>query len=58
MTKGEMTKDEKRARVAATTDHNLHVLLVMRQDEASLSDARVTAWLEGREGLKTRLGPK
>lgn len=47
--------DEKKAFAKAKTDHDLHVLLIMRTDEQSKAEALVTAYREGTAGLSARL---
>jgi hypothetical protein len=47
---------DKKARAAWRTNHDLHVLLIMRQNDVSKADAGVQAYFEGLDGLKKRLG--
>ena len=49
-------KLDKKGLAAAKSNHDLHVLLVIRQDKVSKSAALVIAYTEGAPGLNTRLG--
>jgi hypothetical protein len=40
------------------TDYDLHVLLVMKQDNVAKSKAQFQAWQEGPAGLKARMEMK
>ena len=42
----------------AAEDFALHVLLIKRQENVTIAQARFIAWCEGKEGLQTRLGQK
>ncbi|QCS37238.1 hypothetical protein [Tortoise microvirus 73] len=42
----------------AKTDHDLHVLLLMKREGLSKSDAIVMAYLDGLNGLQDRLNLK
>lgn len=46
----------KKAEAEAKTNHDLHVLLVMKQDNVSKSKALLTAYREDKAGLNKRLG--
>lgn len=48
-------KLDKKAIAKAKADHDLHVLLIIRQDEISKSKAITIAYAEGAAGLKERL---
>lgn len=45
-----------KAEAKAKLDHELHVALIMRQDDVAKSKALVTAYAEGAAGLASRLG--
>lgn len=47
---------DKKAIKSAKNDFALHLALIQKQDNCSLTDARFRAWLEGINGLAKRLG--
>lgn len=47
---------DKSAKAAWKTNHDLHVLLIMKKHGLSKADAVVQAYHEGIEGLNKRLG--
>lgn len=46
---------DKKAKLQLRTDHDLHVLLIMKQKTCAKSEAQVIAYAEGRNGLSKRL---
>lgn len=55
MTMHEIDTMDKKAKATWRTDHDLHVLLIMKQKSCSKGDATVQAYAEGRNGLSKRL---
>lgn len=50
---GQLAKAEAKAKL----DFELHVALIMRNDNVPKAKAQFRAWLEGRPGLELRLNP-
>lgn len=49
--------EQKKADLKSRKDFELHVSLIMRQDDAAIAVARWRAWCEGPKGLDKRLNP-
>lgn len=49
-------KAEKKAFAQAKTDHDLHVLLLMKKFDMSKANALVRAYVDGRGGIAALLG--
>lgn len=47
---------DKKAATAWRTNHDLHVLLLMKQESVTKPVAQVQAYFEGVDGLKKRMG--
>lgn len=50
-----MAAADKKAAAQLRTDHDLHVLLVMKSKACTKAEALVIAYAEGRDGLSKRL---